>query len=248
MFSTGAPASSPAAKGSAVSPVRFACVYFSNGVERQTGRREAKGPDGYRPWLEADEAFPRGHGLPQGPVQRAGAAQEPPHRTHGQHALRRWVSTDRGRSAPAGRWTRSSRGASRRTALPSLVLASSRPSSTRGRPLDDYGSSSHGAATRSPRPRRSTGGSSTCSSVSRRPPPRPHDPRRGARRRPRPGPAGEQADRRKLDEYLESVRDIERRIERASDDGRLEAAGPRIAAPALAPRGRLPRTSRTTCG
>ena len=33
-------------------------------------------------------------------------------------------------------------------------------------------------------------------------------------------------DRRKLDEYLESIRDIERRIERASNDGRLEGRRP----------------------
>jgi hypothetical protein len=40
-------------------------------------------------------------------------------------------------------------------------------------------------------------------------------------------------DRRKLDEYLESIRDVERRIERASDDGRLEGWRPALAAPNL---------------
>src|SRR4051812_38599188 len=49
-------------------------------------------------------------------------------------------------------------------------------------------------------------------------------------------------DRRKLDEYLESVRDIERRIERAKDDGRLEGRRPAHPAPAFArPADRLPQ-------
>src|SRR5262249_92222 len=37
-------------------------------------------------------------------------------------------------------------------------------------------------------------------------------------------------DRRKLDEYLESIRDIERRITRASDEGRLEGWRPTLTA------------------
>jgi hypothetical protein len=40
-------------------------------------------------------------------------------------------------------------------------------------------------------------------------------------------------DRRKLDEYLESIRDIERRITRASDEGRLEGWRPTLTAPNL---------------
>jgi hypothetical protein len=49
-------------------------------------------------------------------------------------------------------------------------------------------------------------------------------------------------DRRKLDEYLESVRDIERRIERASDDGRLEGRRPSPAGSGLArPAEQLPQ-------
>jgi hypothetical protein len=38
-------------------------------------------------------------------------------------------------------------------------------------------------------------------------------------------------DRRKLDEYLESIRDIEQRIERASKDGRLEGQRPMLNSP-----------------
>jgi len=38
-------------------------------------------------------------------------------------------------------------------------------------------------------------------------------------------------DRRKLDEYLESIRDIQRRIDRAGDDGRLEGWRPTLAKP-----------------
>ena len=41
-------------------------------------------------------------------------------------------------------------------------------------------------------------------------------------------------DRRKLDEYLESIRDIEKRIERASDDGRLEGWRPSLETPDFA--------------
>jgi hypothetical protein len=40
-------------------------------------------------------------------------------------------------------------------------------------------------------------------------------------------------DRRKLDEYLESIRDVERRIDRASKDGRLEGRRPSLDAPNL---------------
>jgi hypothetical protein len=42
-----------------------------------------------------------------------------------------------------------------------------------------------------------------------------------------------QDDRRKLDEYLESIRDIETRIDRASDEGRLEGWRPTLEAPDL---------------
>lgn len=38
-------------------------------------------------------------------------------------------------------------------------------------------------------------------------------------------------DRRKLDEYLQSIRDIEKRIDRAADDGRLEGWRPTLAKP-----------------
>ena len=38
-------------------------------------------------------------------------------------------------------------------------------------------------------------------------------------------------DRRKLDDYLESIRDVEKRIERASNDGRLEGWRPSLTAP-----------------
>lgn len=41
------------------------------------------------------------------------------------------------------------------------------------------------------------------------------------------------SDRRKLDEYLESVRDVEARIDRAGRDGRLEGSRPVPAAPAM---------------
>jgi len=41
------------------------------------------------------------------------------------------------------------------------------------------------------------------------------------------------ADRVKLDEYLESIRDIEQRIDRAADDGRLEGWRPTLAKPDL---------------
>lgn len=50
------------------------------------------------------------------------------------------------------------------------------------------------------------------------------------------------SDRRKLDEYLESVRDIERRIERASRDERLEGWKPTLAEPNIArPHDQLPQ-------
>jgi hypothetical protein len=40
-----------------------------------------------------------------------------------------------------------------------------------------------------------------------------------------------QSDRTKLDEYLESIRDIEKRIDRATDDGRLEGWKPQLTQP-----------------
>ena len=42
---------------------------------------------------------------------------------------------------------------------------------------------------------------------------------------------GPKADRKKLDEYLESVRDIEKRIDRASKEERLEGWRPTLAKP-----------------
>ncbi len=107
-------------------PVRFACIYFSNGVEPMHWWAKGSGAAmEIGPGLAADAALPRGHRLPARAVQRAG---------RGSTRVRTWAAfptcspargsaPTRTKSASARRWTRSwpSRSASS-TAVPSLVL------------------------------------------------------------------------------------------------------------------------------
>ena len=53
-------------------------------------------------------------------------------------------------------------------------------------------------------------------------------------------------DQRKLDDYLESIRDVEKRIDHASRDGQLEGWRPSITEPDLRARGNLPQTCPST--
>ena len=153
------------------------------------------GLDGDRPRPEADGALPRGHGLPQGPVQRAGrAAQESPPRAHGQHALRRLGQHRAGgdpRRPDDGPGPRATpRRPDRRPEPRPRHRADRAP--PRGRTLDDLRlvhlvGQRHQAGDQGDLPRARL---RPARRRRRRPPPRPHDPRRGARRCPRPGPAG----------------------------------------------------------
>ena len=228
--------------------MRFACVYFSNGVEPAHWWARGEGASmEIGPGLKPMEPFREDMVFLKGLFNEQAARHKSPHMGRMANMLSgAWVSTDQGEIRVGQTMDQVlAQRLGAQTAVPSLVLGVE-PTELR---LEDglsmiYGSciswaERHQAGDQGDLPRARL---RPARRRRRRPPPRPHDPRRGARRRPRPGPAGEPPDRRKLDEYLESVRDIERRIERASDDGRLEGRRPAHPAPRLArPAERLPQ-------
>lgn len=237
-----------APKDRPVPPVRFACVYFSNGVEpvhwwaRGAGASMEVGPG-----LKPMEPFREDMVFLKGLFNEQAARHKSPHLGRMANLLSgAWVSTEQG-EIRVGR-TMDQVLAQRlgaQTAVPSLVLGIE-PTELR---LEDglsmiYGSciswaSDTKPATKEIYPARvfdllmgNTGDRRLDRTIL-------DEVHADARELARQVSA---ADRRKLDEYLESVRDIERRIARASDDGRLEGRRPaQPGTPFVRPAERLPQ-------
>src|SRR4051794_11469461 len=226
-----------APKDPPVPPVRFACVYFSNGVEpvHWWARGEGAAMD-IGPGLKPMEPFREDMVFLKGLFNEQAARHKSPHMGRMANMLSgAWVSTDQG-EIRVGR-TMDQVLAQRlgvRTALPSLVLGVE-PTELR---LEDglsmiYGSCISWAgdtrpATKEIYPARVFDllvGDSADRRLDRTILDEVlADARDLARQVSRD-------DRRKLDEYLESIRDIERRIDLAADDGRLEGRRPSRQAP-----------------
>lgn len=220
-------------------PVRFACVYFSNGVEpvhwwaRGAGAAMEIGPglEPMRPFRE-DMVFLKGLFNEQAVRHKSAHLGRMPNLLSGA-----WVSTDQAEIRVGQTMDQVlARRIGARTAVPSLVLGIE-PTELR---LEDglsmiYGSSISWAsdtrpATKEIYPARvfdllvgDPGGRRLDRSIL-------DEVRADARDLARQ--VGRD-DRRKLDEYLESIRDIEHRIERAAGDDRLEGQRPTPAAPDL---------------
>ncbi|MFO0889668.1 MAG: DUF1552 domain-containing protein [Isosphaeraceae bacterium] len=226
--------------GHAEPPVRFACLYFSNGVE--PAHWWAKGIGAAMeigPGLEPMRPFRQDLVFLKGLFNEQAAKHKSPHMGRMANLLSgAWVSTDQG-EIRVGRSMDQvlAQRIGARTAVPSLVVGIE-PTELR---LEDglsmiYGSSISWAsdtkpATKEIYPARvfdllvgDAGGRRLDRSILDEVL---TDARDLARR-------VSLSDRRKLDEYLESIRDIERRISRASDDGRLEGWRPPLKAPNLA--------------
>jgi hypothetical protein len=237
-----------APKDQSAPPARFACIYFSNGVEpahwwaRGAGAAMEIGPglEPLKPYRE-DLVFLKGLFNEQAVRHKSAHLGRMPNLLSGA-----WVSTDQG-EIRVGRTMDQvlARQVGARTAVPSLVLGIE-PTELR---LEDglsmiYGSciswaSDTKPATKEIYPARvfdllvgDPDGRRLDRTIL-------DEVRADARALAR---QVSRDDRRKLDEYLESIRDIEQRIERASADGRLEGRRPALAAPNLArPAERLPQ-------
>lgn len=229
-------------------PVRFACVYFSNGVEPVHWWAKGEGPSmTIGPGLKPMEPFRQDMVFLKGLFNEQAVRHKSPHLGRMANMLSgAWVSTDQG-EIRVGR-TMDQVLAQRlgaQTAIPSLVLGIE-PTELR---LEDGLSMIYGSCI--------SWASDTKPATKEIYPARVFDLLMGdaANRRLDHSILDEvltdahdlarqvsTPDRRKLDEYLESVRDIERRIERASDDGRLEGRRPAHPAPAFVrPAERLPQ-------
>ncbi|MEZ6061781.1 MAG: DUF1552 domain-containing protein [Planctomycetaceae bacterium] len=218
-------------------PVRFACIYFSNGVEpehwwaRGQGSSMEIGP-GLQPMLpyRDDMVFVKGLFNEQAVRHKSAHLGRVPNLLSGA-----WVSTDQdlirvGRTMDQVLADE----VGRHTAIPSLVLGIE-PTELR---LEDglsmiYGSciswaSDTKPATKEIYPSRvfdALTGNGTDRTLDRTVLDAVLADAKDLRGRI------SESDRGKLDEYLESVRDIERRIDRASADGRLEGWKPNLTAP-----------------
>ncbi|WP_161602515.1 DUF1552 domain-containing protein [Tautonia marina] len=227
------------ATGQSRPPVRFACIYFSNGVEPEhwwaKGRGAAMeigpGLEPMRPFRE-DMVFLRGLFNEQAVRHASAHLGRMPNLLSGA-----WVSTDQGEIRVGQTMDQVlARQIGGRTVVPSLVLGIE-PTELR---LEDglsmiYGSSISWASDTKPATKEIY-------------PSRVYDLLVGdpeGRRLDRSildhvladahdlkGRVGLD-DRRKLDEYLESIRDVERRIDHASKDGRLEGWRPTLETPDL---------------
>jgi Protein of unknown function (DUF1552) len=229
-------------------PVRFACVYFSNGVEPAHWWAKGGGASmEIGPGLEPMRPFREDMVFLKGLFNEQAMRHKSPHMGRMANLLSgAWVSTDQA-EIRAGQ-TMDQVIAQRigaRTAVPSLILGIE-PTELR---LEDglsmiYGSSISWASATKPATKEIYPARVFDLLVGNA------DGRRLDRtildevRTDARGLAGQVGyhDRQKLDEYLESIRDIELRIERASDDGRLEGWRPLLAAPNLArPAERMPQ-------
>lgn len=234
------PAGPPAADDETRPPIRFACVYFSNGVEpahwwaRGSGSGMEIGPglDPMHPFRE-DMVFLRGLFNEQAARHPSAHLGRSPNLLSGG-----WVSTDQAEIRVGKSMDQMlAQTVGQATAVPSLVLGIE-PTELR---LEDglsmiYGSSISWVSDTQPATKEIY-------------PARVFDRLVGdgtARRLDRSildqvlvdaGALRRQlgvSDRLKLDEYLESIRDIELRLERASRDGRLEGERPAHGAPDIA--------------
>jgi hypothetical protein len=220
-------------------PVRFACIYFSNGVEpahwwaRGSGASMEIGPglEPMRPFRE-DMVFLKGLFNEQAARHKSAHLGRMPNLLSGA-----WVSTDQGEIRVGQTMDQVlARRIGARTPVPSLVLGIE-PTELR---LEDGLSMIYGSCI--------SWASDTKPATKEIYPSRVFDMLVGdaAGRRLDRSILDEvlsdardlsrevsRDDRRKLDEYLDSIRDIERRIERASEDGRLEGEGwrPTLSAP-----------------
>jgi hypothetical protein len=228
-----------ASKDAPKPPVRFACVYFSNGVEPAHWWAKGAGPtmelgQGLEPMLpfRSDLIFLRGL------YNQKAVAHKSPHLGRISNLLSGgWVSTDQNDIRCAKTMDQlMAQEIGDRTPLPSLVLGIE-PTEMR---LEDglsmlYGSCISWASEKKP-------------AMKEIYPARVFDLLMGdpeARRRDRSildevmGDAKDlqrqiaSADRQKLDEYLESIRDVEKRIDRATRDGRLEGRHAAAATPGM---------------
>jgi hypothetical protein len=217
-------------------PVRFACIYFSNGVEPEHWWAKGSGDSiELGPSLEAMLPFRRDLVFLRGLYNQQAVAHKSPHLGRIPNLLSgAWVSTDQN-DIRVGRTMDQvlADTIGRRTEVPSLVLGIE-PTELR---LEDglsmiYGSciswrSDTKPATKEIYPARAfdllVGGKgrrmdrSILDQVT-------EDARRLRREI-------STTDRGKLDEYLESIRSVEQRIDRASRDGRLEGWRPTLAEP-----------------
>jgi hypothetical protein len=220
-------------------PVRFACLFFSNGVEPEHWWARGSGADmqigpGLAPMqpFREDLIFVRGLFNEQAVRHKSAHLGRSPNLLSGA-----WVSTDQS-DIRVGRTMDQvlAQHLGRRTAVPSLVLGIE-PTELR---LEDglsmlYGSciswaSDTKPATKEIYPSRVfdllTGGGAGRKldrSILDQVLADAHDLR----------PRISADDRGKLDEYLESIRDVEQRIDRAADDGRLEGWRPALTQPDL---------------
>ncbi|WP_169973379.1 DUF1552 domain-containing protein [Tautonia rosea] len=220
-------------------PVRFACIYFSNGVEpehwwargRGAGMEIGPGLEPMRPFRE-DMIFLRGLFNEQAVRHASAHLGRMPNLLSGA-----WVSTDQGEIRVGQTMDQLlSRKIGSKTTVPSLVLGIE-PTELR---LEDglsmiYGSSISWAtdtkpATKEIYPSRvydllvgDTEGRRLDRSILDHVLNDAHELKHQIGR----------DDRRKLDEYLESIRDVEQRMDRASKDGRLEGWRPTLEKPDL---------------
>jgi hypothetical protein len=226
------------ARGAATKPpVRFACIYFSNGVEPTHWWAKGSGADmEIGPGLEPMMPFRSNMTFLRGLYNQQAVAHKSPHLGRISNLLSGgWVSTDQN-DIRCGKTMDQlmAQQIGDRTAIPSLVLGIE-PTEMR---LEDglsmlYGSCISWASESKP-------------ALKEIYPARVFDQLVGdpsGRRRDRSildevmGDAKDiqrligSADRQKLDEYLESIRDVEKRIGRATQDGRLEGWRPSLAAP-----------------
>jgi hypothetical protein len=221
-------------------PVRFACIFFSNGVEPEHWWARGSGADmqigpGLAPMqpFREDMIFVRGLFNEQAVRHKSAHLGRSPNLLSGA-----WVSTDQS-DIRVGRTMDQvlAQQLGRRTAVPSLVLGIE-PTELR---LEDGLSMLYGSCI--------SWTSATKPATKEIYPSRVFDLLTGA------GGAGRQVDRSildqvladahdlrrqistddrsKLDEYLESIRDVEQRIDRAADDGRLEGWRPALAQPEM---------------
>lgn len=221
-------------------PVRFACLYFSNGVEPAHWWAKGAGADmELGPGLEPIKPFCSDMVFLRGLYNQQAVAHKSPHLGRISNLLSGgWVSTDQN-DIRCGKTMDQvmAQEIGDRTPIPSLVLGIE-PTEMR---LEDGLSMLYGSCI--------SWASETKPAMKEIYPARVFDLLVGdkeGRRRDRSilddvmGDAKDlqrriaAADRRKLDEYLESIRDVEKRIGRAAEDGRLEGWHPSLATPDIA--------------